>query len=151
MEHDQAAGQRVFLVQTDTTVGFLSQNASKLEAIKSRPPGKPFLKVFSDLKTFASAGGRVPPGHRSTVRRAERTTFVVNGQAFRIVKEIRHRRFLKRYGWMYSTSANQSGRPFDRNFCESRAECVIEDFRGLHERAASSIMRLGRIKTRRLR
>ena len=36
----------VILTQTDTTVGFLSQNEKKLYEIKSRETTKPFIKVY---------------------------------------------------------------------------------------------------------
>ena len=34
---------KVFLTQTDTTIGFVSQNADKLTAIKQRPPHKHYI------------------------------------------------------------------------------------------------------------
>jgi tRNA A37 threonylcarbamoyladenosine synthetase subunit TsaC/SUA5/YrdC len=141
----------VFLAQTDTTVGFLSQNGGRLEQIKSRLPGKQFLKVFADLKTYKASGGRVPNRHKAVVRRAEKTTFIVKGQAFRIVAAGEHHDFLKRYGWMYSTSANQSGHAFERTFCESNADIIVEDSRGLCECEASRILRLGNATRSRIR
>lgn len=143
--------EKVFLVQTDTTVGFLSQDDERLEHIKSRLPGKQFLKVYSNLKTYQAGGGRVPNAFKATIRRAEKTTFIVKGEAFRIVAQGEHHNFLKRYGWMYSTSANQSGHSFERTFCESNADIIVEDSRGLSERGASRILRLGNAKRRRLR
>ena len=38
----------VVLTQTDTTVGFISQNSKKLYEIKSRKETKPFITVLSD-------------------------------------------------------------------------------------------------------
>ena len=143
--------QSIFLVQTDTTVGFLSQNAARLETVKARPAGKQFLKVFYDLKHYKASGGRVPDRHKAAARRAKKTTFIVKNQAFRIVTEPLHRHFLQPYGWMYSTSANQSGQTFERAFCEANADIIVEDFRGFCECAASSIVRLGRVKRSRLR
>jgi tRNA A37 threonylcarbamoyladenosine synthetase subunit TsaC/SUA5/YrdC len=143
--------QKIFLVQTDTTVGFLSQNAARLEHIKSRQGGKPFLRVFASLKAYKASGGRIPSVYRSQVRRAHKSTFVVKNQAFRIVAEGPHHTFLQRFGWMFSTSANRSGEKFDRTFCEPNADIIVEDVGGLHESAASTILRLGRYRSRRLR
>jgi len=47
---------KIYLVQTDTTVGFLSQDAKKLALIKKRDPNKPFLisvDSFKRLKEFS--------------------------------------------------------------------------------------------------
>ena len=143
--------EKIHLVQTDTTVGFLSQNAESLDTLKARPSGKQFLKVFSDLKSYKASGGRVPNRHKAKVRRAKKTTFIVKNQAFRIVTDPLHRAFLQRHGWMYSTSANRSGHPFERSFCEANADIIVEDFRGFCECEASSIVRLGCTKRSRLR
>ncbi len=143
--------ERVILTQTDTTVGFLSRDAAALERIKARPGGKPFLKVFPGLAGYREAGGRIPPAFRRMLRYARKTTFVVKGQAFRIVRDPRHLALLQRCGWMYSTSANRSGEAFERAFCESHADIVVEEHQGLHEAPASSIVRLGRTKQRSLR
>ena len=141
---------RIFLVQTDTTVGFLSQSAERLERVKSRLPGKSFLKVFAGLKPCRDSG-RVPVRYKRLVRRAARSTFVVNAEAFRIVAAGEHRDFLRPFGWMYSTSANRSGHAFERDYCEACADVIVEDRRGLHEREASRIWRLGNAARRRLR
>jgi tRNA A37 threonylcarbamoyladenosine synthetase subunit TsaC/SUA5/YrdC len=149
--HSLFTENRVFLVQTDTTVGFLSQNAAALEQVKGRPEGKQFLKVFADLRTYKASGGRVPPKYRTAVRRAKKTTFIARNRAFRIVSDTEHHRFLQRYGWMYSTSANPSGCAYKRSFCEAEADIIVEDPGGLHEAPPSSIVRLGRTKRRSVR
>lgn len=142
---------KVLLTQTDTTVGLLSQSASRLATIKQRPQTKPFLKVYADLKAFKASGGRVPKSYRSQVRRSKQRTYVLKGKAFRIINESLHHRLLKQYGWSFSTSANQSGHSFERSFCEAAADIIVEDFRGLYEGIPSSIELLGRVKRRRLR
>ena len=84
----------VYLAQTETTAGFLSQNNNALNEAKNRPQGKTFLisvDSFSTLKTFT----RVTKNHRKTIRRASKTTFAYpNGLAIRVVKEDEHLRFL---------------------------------------------------------
>jgi tRNA A37 threonylcarbamoyladenosine synthetase subunit TsaC/SUA5/YrdC len=141
----------VILAQTDTTVGFLSQSQQALRNIKRRSQQKPFLKVYADLKRFKAAGGRIPPIHRVRLRRSKKTTYIVKSNAFRIVRDMHHHRLLQRYGWFFSTSANRSGEPYERSFCEAGADIIIEDFRGLYEAPPSSIERLGRKKRRKMR
>jgi len=148
---NEAKYDRVYLAQTDTTVGFLSRDADKLDAVKARLPGKQFLRVYADLSTFKAAGGRVPERHKSDVRRAKRRTHIVGGRAWRIVNDSHHRVFLKPFGWMYSTSANRSGFGFERDYCEARADVIVEDFRGLSEQRPSTIVKLGRYGRRRVR
>ncbi len=142
---------RVLLAQTDTTVGFLSQDSQQLSRIKERPDTKPFLKVYADLKSYKNSQNRVPRRYKKMLRRAEQTTFVINNRAFRIVKSEPHLSLIKKADWFYSTSANKSGHGFERTFCEESADIIVEDFRGLHEQAPSSIIKLGRSKRRKLR
>ena len=42
----------VFLTTTDTTIGFISQNSTKLDRIKNRPPHKKYIKAINSLKTL---------------------------------------------------------------------------------------------------
>ncbi len=143
--------KKVFLAQTDTTVGFLSQNADALIKIKERPTHKQFLKVYADWKTFKANGGRIPKAHRAYLRKAEKTTFITKGNANRVVNSGQHHTLLELYGWLYSTSANQSGKPYERSFCEASADIIVEDFRGFSESLPSSIELLGKIKRKKLR
>ncbi len=143
--------KRVYLAQTDTTVGFLSQDGARLAAIKGRPPSKPFLIAVASLAQL-QAFARVPASHRRRVRRARRTTFVYpNGKALRYVGEGEHQRFLRKFGWMYSTSANPSGKSFDESWARKSADIVVEDRRGFYEGRPSRIVKLGKAKMRKLR
>ena len=94
----------LYLAQTDTTVGFLSQDAGRLFEAKGRDQNKPFLKVFCELHVL-KAQLRVPLVHRRRVH-ARKTTFIVKNQAFRYVTETRP--IPRPPGWFYS-SANASG------------------------------------------
>lgn len=62
----------VILTQTDTTVGFLSQNSQKLYEIKSRPQTKPFIKVFQNFNSFIKDFHRVPNNRKNLVRRSKK-------------------------------------------------------------------------------
>ncbi|MDD5051664.1 MAG: hypothetical protein PHO27_02895 [Sulfuricurvum sp.] len=141
---------RVFLAQTDTTVGFLSQNPQRLEEIKMRKGNKPFLKVYSDLKILRN-DIRIPNRYKRLIRYAHKTTFVVKNQAFRYVNDPHHSRLIQPYGWLYSTSANESGKCYDSDFCQFMSDYVIEDFRGLSEKNASKIFLLTQTQLKQLR
>ena len=133
-------------MQTDTTVGFISQDHQKLREIKSRPFQKPFIKI---LHSFI--GLRVPKKYKSDIRRATRTTFIINNQAFRIAPHTHNSQLMRDMPWHYSTSANASNKKFDREYCEQNADIIIEDFYGLQELSASRLIKLTNHKKRQLR
>lgn len=141
----------VILTQTDTTVGFLSQDSDKLYEIKSRSTTKPFIKVYTDFKSFLACGNRVPNTFKSTIRRSKKTTFIVKNKAFRVARTTLNSSVLNNYTWNYSTSANQTGKSFDRVFCEDKADIIIEDKNGLHERSSSSLYKINKIKRKKIR
>lgn len=138
------------LVQTDTTVGFVSQNASALARCKNRPQNKPFLKTFASLGEYKKSG-RIPGRFKRELRRTAKTTYVVKGQAFRIVTGGSYHRVLKLYGWLYSTSANAAGERYDPAFALEKADVIIEDERGLYEDVPSNIYRINKKIKRRIR
>lgn len=141
----------VILTQTDTTVGFLSQNAQKLYDIKSRDRSKPFIKVYKDFKTFSTLRNRVPNNHKKLIRRSKKTTFIVKNKAFRVANNTLYSVILEKLNWCYSTSANESSKSFLREFCESKSDIVIENKDGLKELSSSSLLKLRHTKIRKLR
>ena len=141
----------VILTQTDTTVGFLSQDNLKLQEIKSRQSDKPFIKVYKNLKSFSENGKRVPNSKKSLLRRSKKTTFIVKNSAFRIANYILDSSILRNSDWNYSTSANESGKNFDREFCESKADIIIENKDSLYEGNPSSLYKMNSKKMERLR
>lgn len=142
---------KIYLAQTDTTVGLCSQNAEALAAVKGRSPEKPFLVTCAGLRELKKLT-RVPKKHRKTLRRAEKTTFVYPGKniAIRVVHSGDYYEFLKKFGWMYSTSANRSGGNFDFEFANSVADVLVMTGDGYKEGAPSKIIRLGK-KLKKLR
>ena len=141
----------VILTQTDTTVGFLSQNSSKLYNIKSRPNTKPFIKVYRDFKSFSHEGNRVPSSQRNMVRRSKKTTFIIKNRAFRVASSSLDSQVLRDLTWNYSTSANKSQENFNREFCETKADIIIEDVNGLVEKSSSSLIKINRLRRRKIR
>ncbi|WP_331775195.1 Sua5/YciO/YrdC/YwlC family protein [Sulfurospirillum sp. 1612] len=142
---------QVYLTQTDTTVGFLSQNSTQLAQIKQRDKKKPFLMSVDSLRTLKTLT-RVRNIHKKMIRRATKTTFVFsNTLAIRVVKDPTHLRFLKKIKWAYSTSSNASGQAFDLPFALRHADVILYTKSGFEEKEASCIIKCGRISKRRLR
>ena len=139
----------VFLTQTDTTIGFISQNAEKLTQIKQRPPHKHYIKALPSLKALKSFT-RVPDMHKNRVRRAKKTTFVMpNGHSYRVVQDKHHLLLLNRLGWAYTTSANLSSEAYDEDFAKKSADVVITPLK--QKRSASHIYKLGKTNLKRIR
>ena len=127
----------VFLTQTDTTIGFVSQNAEKLTQIKQRPPHKHYIKALPSLKTLKSFT-RVPNSHKNRVRRSKKTTFIMpNGHSYRVVQDTHHLLLLNRLGWAYTTSANLSSEAYDESFAKENADVIITPLK--QNRSASKI------------
>ena len=139
----------VFLTQTDTTIGFVSQNAEKLTQIKQRPPHKHYIKALPSLNALKSFT-RVPDIHKNRARRAKKTTFIMpNGDSYRVVKDRHHLLLLNRLGWAYTTSANLSSEAYDESFAKKSADIVITPLK--QKSSASDIYKLGKITLKRIR
>jgi tRNA A37 threonylcarbamoyladenosine synthetase subunit TsaC/SUA5/YrdC len=141
----------IYLAQTDTTVGFLSSSKTKLNRVKNRPKNKQFLITTTTFKTLKSLT-RVPNKHKKMVRRARKTTFIYpNAKAIRVVKESSHYNFLKKFDYLYSTSANESGKCFDRDFALLKTDVIVEDRRGFSEKNPSKLIKLSKKLEKKLR
>ena len=140
---------KVFLTQTDTTIGFVSQNAQKLDQIKQRPPHKHYIKTVNSLHTLQTFV-RVPQAHKNRVRKAKKTTFIMpSGESYRVIKDKHHLLLLDRLKWAYTTSANLSGEVYDEAFARGAADVIIEPIN--ESRSASKIYKLGKHTLRRIR
>ena len=140
---------KVFLTQTDTTIGFVSQNADKLTKIKQRPPHKHYIKAVNSLQTLKTFA-RVPKKHKNRVRRAKKTTFIMpNGHSYRVIQDKHHLLLLDRLKWAYTTSANLSNEAYDEFFAREMADIIIEPIK--ESKQASKIYRLGRYALKRIR
>jgi tRNA A37 threonylcarbamoyladenosine synthetase subunit TsaC/SUA5/YrdC len=141
----------VYLAQTETTAGFLSQNADALVKTKNRPSGKSFLMSVDSLHTLQQFT-RVPTAFRQQIRRARKTTFAYPcGLAIRVVKDEAHLQFLRKLRWSYSTSSNPSGQGFDEAYALEKADVIVYTQKGFFEDKPSSIYKLGKEKMRKLR
>jgi tRNA A37 threonylcarbamoyladenosine synthetase subunit TsaC/SUA5/YrdC len=118
--------EKVFLTQTDTTIGFISQDAERLTAIKQRPPHKHYIKVVDSLATLMTQS-RIPAKYKNRVRRANKSTFILpNGVSYRVIRNSEHLGLISQLGWAYSTSANLSNKPYDEQWARNMADEVIE-------------------------
>jgi len=134
-------GGLVYLTQTDTTIGFVSQNAQKLTAIKNRPPYKHYIKAVDSLRTLNTLT-RIPNQHKNRVRRARKSTFILpSGRSYRVIHDPLHLKLISQLRWAYTTSANQSAKPYDEAWARRMADKVIEPLGG--EACPSKIYRLG--------
>ena len=138
----------VFLAQSDTTAGFLSINAVEINNRKKANTSKALLKEIPNLKNQIH---RIPCKHRRFVRYAKKTTFIVknfkpaqnlknafvNTQSFRVVKDSKHNDFLQGFKYLYSSSANPTGRGFDMDFALKNCDVVVLDKRVLSIRFGS--------------
>jgi len=142
---------KIILTQTDTTVGFLSQDMVLLREIKFRNNTKHFIKVYHDLKSLKDEKVRIPNSKKNLLRRSKKTTFIIKNRAFRVAKYTLHSEVLRKLTWIYSTSANESGKNFNRDFCEEKADIIIEDENGLFEGQASKLYKINNRAIKRLR
>jgi tRNA A37 threonylcarbamoyladenosine synthetase subunit TsaC/SUA5/YrdC len=139
----------VFLTQTDTSIGFVTQNAKKLTLIKERPSHKHYIKAVNSLKTLKHFV-RVPVVHKNRVRKSKKTTFIMpNGDSYRVVKDKQHLLLLNRLTWAYTSSANLSDKIYDETFARDKADVVIEPLG--QNKAASVIFKLGKCTYQRIR
>ncbi|MFT5660641.1 MAG: tRNA A37 threonylcarbamoyladenosine synthetase subunit TsaC/SUA5/YrdC [Sulfurimonas sp.] len=142
--------ESIILTQTDTTVGFISQNSTKLSQIKSRDASKQFIKVYPNLKMF-SKSNRVPTSKKSLFRKSKKTTFIIKNKALRISPVKLQSQILRNSTWNYSTSANESGKGFVYTFCQDKADIIIQDKYGLQEMSSSTLLKISNTKIVRLR
>jgi len=139
----------VFLTQTDTTIGFISQNPQKLSDIKKRPLSKHYIKAINSLQTLQQFT-RIPQKHKKMIRRAKQTTFILpNAYSYRIIQNKHHLLLLDRLLWAYTTSANLSGQSYDETFAKRSADIQIAPLQ--ISQKASRILKLGAKKIQRIR
>ncbi len=143
---------KIYLAQTDTTVGFLSSDDKKLSDIKQRPETQKILQEldsFTTLKNYV----RVPNIHKKMVRNSKFTTFIYpNGDSFRVVnKDSKHHNFIEKFGSIYSTSANETKKKFDFNFAYNNADIIVFAQNNFYETSGSSIIKLTNFKKIKIR
>ncbi|CAA6817218.1 MAG: Sua5 YciO YrdC YwlC family protein [uncultured Sulfurovum sp.] len=140
----------LYLTQTDTTIGYVSQDPKKIDKAKRRKPNKHYIQVVNSLETLKKFS-RVPNKYKNQVRRAKQTTFIMpNGMSFRVVKNTEHNLLLDRLKWVFSSSANLSGAEYDETYARDNAE-VILSFPKQRNGKASTIYKLSQTNIRSIR
>ena len=138
----------VFLTNTDTAIGFVSQNSDRLDDIKRRDSDKRYIRAVNSLSTLKDFS-RVPKRFRNMVRRSKRSTFIIGGESFRVVDDDKHLLLLNRMKWAYTTSANLSGCEYDEGFARGGADVIILPLR--KNKNSSSIYKIGKGKIQKIR
>jgi len=142
----------LYLTQTDTTVGFLSQNDKKLCSAKQRDSNQKILQVVDSFRTLKSFI-RVPHNHKKFIRRAKTTTIIYpNTTAFRVVSShSKHQNFLQKFKVIYSTSANKTKNNFDLKYASEQSDILVYTQDGYKETTASSIYKVTKLKRVKIR
>ena len=141
--------EKVFLTQTDTTIGFVSQSESRLTEVKQRAPNKNYIKAINSLQTLKSFT-RVPKIHKNRVRRSNKTTFIMlDGHSYRVIRNRHHLLLLNRLKWAYTTSANLSNTSYDEDFAKKAADVIIYPINETSK--ASNIYKLGKYSIKKVR
>ena len=142
----------VYLAQTDTTVGFLSNDDKKLAKIKGRDAKQKTLQVVDSFKNLTTIT-RVPKNRRKQLRRSKRTTYIYpNGLSFRVVEKHHiHNNLIKKYACLYSTSANKTKKDFNESFALKNADIILYTKDGFYESKSSSIYKITNKKRKRIR
>ncbi len=142
----------IYLVQTDTTVGFSSANDEKLATVKRRPKSQKILQTldsFTILKKFT----RVPKNHRKRVRNSKKSTFIYpNMNSYRVVdRNDNFYSFIKKFKAHYSTSANHTKKSFEKDFALANSDVIVSSKEGFSEKVSSSIYLLKKSKIKKIR
>lgn len=141
----------IYLCETDTTVGFLSQNYQKINIAKNRDKNQKILKALPSLKTLKE-NIRVPSIHKKRVRRSKKTTFIFHNkkESFRIINSS-HKNFIKKFGFMYSSSANLHKQKFNKKEAIKKADIIVFNKQEYKEMPPSDIYLLSKEKIRKVR
>jgi len=143
---------RIYLVQTDTTVGFLSNDDKKLSSIKQRPNTQKMIQVVDSFNTLTQRV-RVPKKFRKVVRNSSQTTFIYpNTNSYRVVDiNSHHHSFIKKFGVLYSTSANITKQKFDKVYALDKCDVWVEDNNSYSETSPSHIYKISKTNITKLR
>lgn len=133
----------IYLVQTDTTVGFLSHNDKRLAEAKQRPHTQKSLNEVDSLKTLQQ-NTRIPTKYKKRIRRSKKTTFIYeNKESYRKIDiNNQHYNFINKHKTIFSTSANKTKEKFDLEFAKEKADIYIYTKNNFKEVQGSSIYKV---------
>jgi tRNA A37 threonylcarbamoyladenosine synthetase subunit TsaC/SUA5/YrdC len=142
----------VYLVQTDTTVGFSSNDKEKLAVIKKRPKTQKILRTVDSFKTLQNFT-RIPNNHKKRVRNSKNSTFIYpNNESFRVIsKDSTFYDFIKKFNVLYSSSANETQKNFDEEYAKDISDVVVIQKNGFFEDIPSKLYKINKFKVKKLR
>lgn len=142
----------VYLVQTDTTVGFSSSNDEKLSNVKQRPTSQKILQTVDSFKTL-NENTRVPKEFRRIVRKSNKTTFIYpNKKSFRVVSQKSNfYDFIHKFNILYSTSANKTGEKFEKGFSFANSDILVFTKDNFFESMSSKIIKINKTSIKKIR
>lgn len=143
---------KIYLVQTDTTVGFSSSDSKKLSQIKKRIETQKILQTVDRFQTLKN-NTRIPKKFKNNIRRAKVTTFIYpDGNSFRVIDEnSNHYNFISKFNKLYSTSANETGKKFELKYAQENSDMIVSTKEDYKETAASSIIQLYKKRMKKIR
>lgn len=151
--------ESIFLAQSDTTAGFLSQDFRALNRTKMRNTQQSVLLTLDSLSKLKNLV-RIPNAHKNRVRKSTKSTFVYRGKnslsqeslAVRLVNaKSPHSAFLEFFPFLYSSSANAHKAEFDLNFALDRADIIVLDKRFLSAQKPSKMYKISNLQIKRIR
>ena len=138
---------KIFLTNTDTTIGFLSQCKSALDRAKRRAPNKEYIQA---LPSFKALQKRIPKNFRARVRRSKKATYILSkNYSFRINKDTRHNLLLNRLTYTYTSSANQSNKDYEESYAKEQSDIIIYPL--LPPQNPSTIFKINSVSIKKLR
>ena len=142
----------IYLAQTDTTVGFLSNDDKKLNSIKNRPKNKEVLSVVNSFKTLKKHT-RIPNKYKKLIRNSNKTSFIyANKKSFRVVnKNSIHYNFINKFEIIYSTSANLTNEKFDFDFAYDKSDVIVYNNSKFIESHSSKIFKISNYSIKKIR
>ena len=139
--------KRVFLTNTDTTIGFISKSSKALDTAKNRASNKKYIEA---LPCFKSLTKRVPKKYRKFIRNSSKSTFIISkNYSFRVIKDSRHNLLLKRLKKAYSSSANASNQEYDYDYAYRNANIIVYPLK--NQTQPSKIYKLGKAQLIKIR
>ena len=142
----------VYLVQTDTSVGFSSSNDEKLFTIKQRSKKQKILQTLKNFK-YLKQETRIPKKFKKKVRKSKHTTFIYpNLKAFRVINQTsKFYEFIKKFDILYSSSANLTKQSFNQDFAQKNSDIIVLNKQNFSSKHISKIIKLDKIKSIQIR
>ncbi len=140
------------MTQTDTTVGFLCLDEKKINKIKNRDINQKVLKTLSSFSTLKK-NIRIPNKYKKFIRNAKKASFIFSDlNSYRVVSpNYMHHNFLKKFDYLYSSSANQNKQNYDETFALKNSNVIVYNFEKFTENNSSSIYKVTNHKIKKIR